>query len=298
MRNIFEHGVFAGGAALLPNKSLRLLAPQALPQAALTTLDDPVETALFAQLVALAVKTLGARSVLDLGCGCGIPTLAAARAGANRVVGIDVMPCNVELARANIQRARLAHRVSVFQGRWQDLSTLRPVLGHADLVVANPPYVPSGDGVVVDGGPTGTRAIEAVLQSLPAESNGLALLFGSLSDPLRVLSLLDARGFEIGEVLVQSVPFGCYSSRPDTLAHLKALRAQGHAWFCDVPRVDAHEESGCASHAYLTLGVIATRADGGARSAAAHTTLAALLSDYQMRGPSAVPEGASLLAFD
>jgi hypothetical protein len=285
--------VSSGDAAPAEPPGLSLLAPELLDGTALDTLDDPVETALFARLVALGVKTLGARRVLDVGCGCGIPTLTAARAGATDVLGVDIMPCNVELTRNNVQRARLSHRVRALHGSWDDVRAGRLEVGAIDLVVANPPYVPSGRGVVVDGGPTGTRMVAEIVRGFPWSSGGLALLFGSISDPVYCLELLAREGFEVCELLMQSVPFGRYTSRPPTLARLKELRAEGRAFFCDTG-----EAGPTAPHAYLTLGVI-TRRTGQrvASNAAVREALLGLLADYQQRGPDAVAEGPSLLAF-
>jgi release factor glutamine methyltransferase len=271
-------------------RNLQLLAPELLDRSHLDTLDDPVETALYARLVSLAVKTLGAHSVLDVGCGCGIPTLAAARAGASRVVGIDIMAHNVELTRVNVRRANLQQRVSALQGSWEDLCDGRLDAGTFDLVVANPPYVPSGLGIVVDGGPTGTRMIDSIIDHLPADS-GLALLFGSISDPLGVLDRLARRGLALRELLVQSVPFGRYTSRPATLAHLRSLRERGTTWFCDTARA-----GNTAPHAYLTLGAVTTRADAsGPPPNDGVAALAELLDAYQRGGPGVVPEGSWLL---
>jgi SAM-dependent methyltransferase len=249
-------------------------------------LDDPTETALFARLAALAVKTLRARHVLDVGCGCGTPTLAAARAGAERVVGIDLSASNVELARRNVERARLQHCVSLLHASWDDVRSGRVDVGPVDLLVANPPYVPAGRGLAVDGGPSGTRLLEAIIHGVPRSLPGLALLFGSISNPLHLLDLLARRGFEVIDMLVQSVPFGAYTSVPSTLAQLRMLRARGRAWFCDVPAV-----AGCAPHAYLTLGIIAKRAPArDAVPSAARLALGRLLADYQRNGPSAAAD--------
>jgi ribosomal protein L11 methyltransferase len=59
--------------------------------------------------------TAGAR-VLDVGCGSGILSVAAARLGAARVVGLDIDPIAIEATTANVRRNRLARRVRAREG--------------------------------------------------------------------------------------------------------------------------------------------------------------------------------------
>jgi ribosomal protein L11 methyltransferase len=72
----------------------------------------------------------GAR-VLDVGCGSGILSIAAARLGARRVSGLDTDPIAVEATVANARRNRIARRVRARQG---SLPSGEPPF---DLVVAN-----------------------------------------------------------------------------------------------------------------------------------------------------------------
>ena len=251
---------------------------------ALATLDDPTETAMFARLVERAVTALRPASVLDVGCGTGIPTLAALRAGAPHVTGIDIVERNVELARATLQSAPRRARVCLEHASWDDVIDGKVDGGGMELVVANPPYVPDGRGCAVNGGPRGTRLLHAIIEQAPRRTRGLALLFGSISDPLTVLEKLRDTGFEVLDVLAQSVPFGQYTSRPRTLETLRALRKAGHAWFCDVDSRTGH-----APHAYLTLGAIARRRTGFRSSEPdAAGALARTLAAYQTRGPRAL----------
>ncbi|MGH8935355.1 MAG: bifunctional riboflavin kinase/FAD synthetase [Acidimicrobiia bacterium] len=53
---------------------------------------------------------LAGRTVLELGCGMGSLALAALRAGATRVTGIDISPGSIEVARRRAQEADLADR--------------------------------------------------------------------------------------------------------------------------------------------------------------------------------------------
>ena len=91
-------------------------------------------------LVACAAEHLGdgPGTVVDVGTGSGAIALAVAQAAPKAVVwATDVSKAAVELAALNAQRAGLSHRIAVRRG---DL--LDPVLGTADVIVANLPYLP------------------------------------------------------------------------------------------------------------------------------------------------------------
>jgi len=85
----------------------------------------------------------GARSLADLGTGCGIlaVTLALERPGA-RVLAIDRSPAALALAAENARRHGVRERVSIVASDWLSAFSPRPLF---DLAVANPPYVPLSD---------------------------------------------------------------------------------------------------------------------------------------------------------
>jgi ribosomal protein L11 methyltransferase len=69
--------------------------------------------------------------VLDVGCGSGILSIAAARLGAGSVLGVDIDPIAIEATQANVRRNRLSRRIRAKLG---SLPTHRPPF---DLVLAN-----------------------------------------------------------------------------------------------------------------------------------------------------------------
>lgn len=73
-------------------------------------------------------------TVLDLGCGSGILSVAAVKLGAGKVVALDIDPQAVEAARKNIERVQIQEQVVVDQGSLPH--NLAPY-GAFDLVVAN-----------------------------------------------------------------------------------------------------------------------------------------------------------------
>jgi ribosomal protein L11 methyltransferase len=73
-------------------------------------------------------------TVLDLGVGSGILTIAAARLGADNVLALDIDSIAIRTARQNFRRLGILHRVKLVQG------TLPNPLAHPgefDIVVAN-----------------------------------------------------------------------------------------------------------------------------------------------------------------
>ena len=72
-------------------------------------------------------------SVLDLGCGSGILSIAAAKLGAASVLGLDVDAQAVSAARANMHRNGVGHVASAVEGTLPDGAAGRGF----DLVVAN-----------------------------------------------------------------------------------------------------------------------------------------------------------------
>ncbi|HZT08443.1 MAG TPA: 50S ribosomal protein L11 methyltransferase [Chloroflexota bacterium] len=86
----------------------------------------------------LAEDTVGTKTrVLDVGCGSGILSIAAARLGAPSVTAIDVDPVAVGASRATVRLNRLSRRIRVLEGAPSDLLSRRGAAGSFDVVLAN-----------------------------------------------------------------------------------------------------------------------------------------------------------------
>lgn len=70
-------------------------------------------------------------SVLDVGTGSGILSIAASRLGATEVWGIDIDPLAVEIARENVSRNGVSGQVKIRRAR------IGEIRGRFDLIVAN-----------------------------------------------------------------------------------------------------------------------------------------------------------------
>lgn len=167
------------------------------------------------------------RAVLDIGTGTGALAVAAALAGASEVTGVDLSLRSVLTARLN---ARL-HRTHVAVHRG-DL--FAPVAGRQfDLVLTNPPYVPSRGGVLPrhrvgrswDGGPDGRILLDRICAAAAAHlaPGGVLLLVQSeLSGEEATLERLAAAGLEATVRVRARIPLG-----PVLRGRLPMLRREG-----------------------------------------------------------------------
>jgi len=129
--------------------------------------DDVYEPAEDSLLLAEHVDAKPRERVLDIGTGTGLAALVAARGG-GRVVATDIHPVAGRLAHANARLNGLAVDVVL-----TDLA--RGVQGPFDLVLCNPPYLPTvaEDRVAgaldraLSGGADGARVVRRVLSALP-----------------------------------------------------------------------------------------------------------------------------------
>ncbi|MBF6329625.1 HemK2/MTQ2 family protein methyltransferase [Nocardia transvalensis] len=151
-------------------------------------------------------------SVLDICTGTGAVAIHAARTGARQVTAIDVSAA--ALASARVNSLLRGVRLELLRGDFAE------VLGERsfDVVLANPPYVPSPHGLPVSGparawdaGIDGRIVLDRLCLMLPRLLNprGVALVVHSeVCDPDLTLNLLRAGGLKAAVVARATVPFG------------------------------------------------------------------------------------------
>jgi release factor glutamine methyltransferase len=84
--------------------------------------------------------------ILDLGAGSGCLLLTLLREyPAAQGTGLDSSSAALEVARTNAERLGVANRVRLVGGDWRQTGWAERLGGPFDLVVSNPPYIPSAE---------------------------------------------------------------------------------------------------------------------------------------------------------
>jgi len=114
------------------------------------------------RLMSKAMDRAQAGDVLELGCGSGVLSLLAAK-GADRVIGVDINPRAVHVAKFNARLNQAENAEFIVGDLYQGVEGRR-----FDLIFSNPPSVP---GLVSswnrEGGPSGRELIQRMIAGLP-----------------------------------------------------------------------------------------------------------------------------------
>ncbi|MFC1474993.1 peptide chain release factor N(5)-glutamine methyltransferase [bacterium] len=154
-----------------------------------------------------AVSDDGA-AILDLCCGCGVAGITLLKfLESASCTAVDISPLAAELTKDNAERLGVSDRLSVFQG---DLYDPLDASARFDAIVANPPYIPTYDILIVepvvrdndpntalDGGADGLDVVRRVITGAPdrlREAGFLAMEIGA-GQAAEVESLMKDAGF-------------------------------------------------------------------------------------------------------
>lgn len=181
------------------------------------------DTWLLAEVIAGLVIPSRART-LDLCTGTGVQAIALARKRAASVLAVDVSRRALASARLNALVRRLRIRL-----RCGDLTTALAE-GPFDVVVANPPYVPSPEpptrgGRAWDSGKDGRAVLDPLCENadaLLAPGGTLLVVQSAMSGVDRTRQLMTARGLRTSVVRRTRVPFG-----PVLSGRIEFLEANG-----------------------------------------------------------------------
>lgn len=163
------------------------------------------ETLVEAALAAFPERSV-VRRVLDLGTGTGCLLLAALQEFPQAFgVGVDCVPGAARLAARNAAALGFAGRSAFLVADWA-----APLSGRFDLVLSNPPYIPTQDlaglmpevaghepGSALDGGRDGLTAYRRILAMLPAllTPGGVGIIELGIGQADEVAALAIAVGF-------------------------------------------------------------------------------------------------------
>jgi release factor glutamine methyltransferase len=144
--------------------------------------------------------------MLDLGTGSGCLLMAALTEYPNATgVGVDSSEGALCWARRNVARHRLESRIELVNGDWD------AVFGAFDLILSNPPYIPTADQAALpldirkyepqsalDGGPDGLSAYRALAPVLATrlKAEGLAVLEIGIGQSHMVEKVMEAAGLK------------------------------------------------------------------------------------------------------
>lgn len=199
------------------------------PLVRLPAVYPPSEDSMLLADVVAAESLAGAR-VLDLCTGSGVVALSAMRGGAEHVDAVDVSRRAVLAARLNLWGNGGRSRV-----RRGDLFAAVPD-GRYDLIVSNPPYVPSKDDALPtrgaarawDGGRDGRSVVDRICDEAPARlrpGGRMLLVHSDVADPDRTVERLQRTGLDVAVVARRDVPYGPVMTR--RAEHLRRARLIG-----------------------------------------------------------------------
>lgn len=158
------------------------------------------------------------RRVLDLCTGSGFVAIAAAQMGCASVTAFDICPHAVRCSRGNAAVAGVT--VDVREGSWLSALDSAPF----DVVVSNPPYVPTPPGAELDvicssAGPSwawnagldGRLILDPLCQSAPKllrDGGSLLLVHSALASVAQSLESLRTGGLKTKVIASKWIPFG------------------------------------------------------------------------------------------
>ena len=151
------------------------------------------------------------KEVLEIGVGTGLISIACAKKGAKRVVGVDINPYAVELAKENAKLNNV--NITFFKS---DL--FENVNGKFDIILFNPPYLPTSEddkiesylNYAFDGGKNGREILDRFIDNLPKylKKGGVAqILQSSLTGEKETINKLKSLGFKVEISARLKVPF-------------------------------------------------------------------------------------------
>ncbi len=145
---------------------------------------------------AIENENVRGKKCLDMGCGSGIQTAALLLGGAESVHAIDLNPAAIRTTQKMIETYFANAHTQCTLG-----NLFEGVKGKYDVIVFNPPYVPSDElkWMEVDGGEEGREVINRFMSQFPkhlGETGMCLLLVSSLNGIENIQTTLHKRHFK------------------------------------------------------------------------------------------------------
>jgi release factor glutamine methyltransferase len=156
----------------------------------------------------------GGDKVLDMGTGCGIIGIIAAKES-QKVLAIDVNPHAIKCANIN---AKMNNVLAKFETREGDLFKVVKHFERFDLIIFNPPYLPSSEeesdlGWIEkawSGGPSGRDVIDRFLEECDQyllEKGSILMVQSTLSDVEKTVYKMRKNGFDVNIIDEKKLDF-------------------------------------------------------------------------------------------
>jgi D-alanine--D-alanine ligase len=186
-------------------------------------------------------------TVLDLGCGSGFLSIAAAKLGAKQVVAIDIDPRALAATVDNAQRNGVQEKIQVLAGSWfealREWNHSKDTPKRFDVIIATPPQTPGPRPFgQCYGGVDGTEHLFTILDQAPTfldpRQGRLWILAISLANPMALWQRLEER-FSTVSLIQETQRFFTpdeYESMDEGLfGHFLHLRSSGRSQFYEDP---------------------------------------------------------------
>jgi release factor glutamine methyltransferase len=180
-------------------------------------LDPRPDTEITVEAAINYINKYNLSKLLDLGTGSGCIAISIARDIENiEVIAVDKSEKALEVATKNVELNNVSDKVKLFNSSWYDEDIIEKIGSGFDIIVSNPPYIPSEDIKnldvdvrkydpisALDGGEDGLddyRKIAELSSSILVKSGYILLEIG-INQTFDVKKIFEAQSFQLIEIV-------------------------------------------------------------------------------------------------